>query len=140
MANLLINTKDAFETWGVRMGEGFLNTLLTPPGLKDFTENQSKQMDGKEIIYNTPKIDSRDLTLTFTIEGDNEDDYWVKYISFVEELRKGEIVLNIPSISAVAIYNYKLTYKSAQSYAISGNRTFSKISVKFNQANPDDLE
>lgn len=27
MSDLLINTQDAYTTWGVRMGEGFLDVL-----------------------------------------------------------------------------------------------------------------
>ena len=69
MPDLRINGKDAFAEWGVHMGEGFLDTLFAPPKLKDFIENQSRQIDGKVVLHGIPKLDARDLTLAFTVEG-----------------------------------------------------------------------
>lgn len=41
MTDLLINEKDAFATWGVRMGEGFLDVIGASAPMKDFIENKS---------------------------------------------------------------------------------------------------
>lgn len=43
MTDLLINEKDAFATWGVRMGEGFLDVIGASAPMKDFISN--KQTD-----------------------------------------------------------------------------------------------
>ena len=40
MADLIINSKDAYSTWGVRMGEGFLDALGGASPMKDFIENK----------------------------------------------------------------------------------------------------
>ena len=141
MPDLRINGKDAFAEWGVHMGEVFLDTLFAPPKLKDFIENQSRQIDGKVVLHGIPKLDARDLTLAFTIEGTDEADYWKKYMAFVEVLKAGLVVVDIPgfpSSGGGAAHSFKLTYKSSQSYAMNAGRTFAKLSVKFNEANPAD--
>ena len=67
MSDLLINTQDAYTTWGVRMGEGFLDVLGASSPMKEFIENKSRLEHGKRAIINDPKIDEREITLSFTI-------------------------------------------------------------------------
>lgn len=38
MIDLLINSKDAYVTWGVRMGDGFLDALGASAPMKEFIE------------------------------------------------------------------------------------------------------
>ena len=92
-------------------------------------------------MHGIPKLDARDLTLAFTVEGTDEADYWKKYMAFVEVLKAGLVVVDIPgfpSSGGGASRSFKLTYKSSQSYAMNAGRTFAKLSVKFNEANPAD--
>ena len=59
----------------------------------------------------------------------------------VEMLKAGLVVVDIPgfpSSGGGASRSFKLTYKSSQSYAMNAGRTFAKLSVKFNEANPAD--
>ena len=39
--DLFINGKDAFSTWGVRMGDGFLDAIDGFNQMKDYIENES---------------------------------------------------------------------------------------------------
>lgn len=78
MTDLLINEKDAFATWGVRMGEGFLDVIGASAPMKDFIENKSRLEHGKRVIINNPKVDEREITLSFTIEGSSQSDYQSK--------------------------------------------------------------
>ena len=55
MADLLINGRDAFQVWGVRMGDNFLNSLGTPIPMKEFIENKSRLEHGKQIITIAPR-------------------------------------------------------------------------------------
>ena len=63
MPDLLINNKDAYATWGVRMGESFLDVIGTPAPMKEFIENKSRLEHGKRVIINNPKVDEREITL-----------------------------------------------------------------------------
>lgn len=69
MNELLINGENAYTTWGVRMGEGFLDVIGASAPMKDFIENKSRLEHGKRVIINNPKVDEREITLSFTIEG-----------------------------------------------------------------------
>ena len=42
MNELLINGENAYTTWGVRMGEGFLDVIGASAPMKDFIENKSR--------------------------------------------------------------------------------------------------
>ena len=134
MADLLINTKDALETWGVRMGDNFISAIQEPAPLKEFVENKSRLNDGKEVDVSNPKLDERDVTLVFNIEGDTESRYLSNYKSFVAELQKGKVDINVPVLGTEI---YHLIFKKSSSFSMNRQRTFSKLSVKFNEPNPN---
>ena len=92
MDELLINGENAYTTWGVRMGEGFLDVIGASASMKDFIENKSRLEHGKRVIINNPKVDEREITLSFTIESNSQSDYQAKKKAFFDELYKGEIV------------------------------------------------
>ena len=116
------------------MGDNFLNSLGASVPMKDFIENKSRLEHGKRIIATTPKLDEREITLAFTIEGNSQSDYQTKKIAFFEELYKGVIDIQIPAISN-AIYHLIYLGKSI-TYAPSVDRTFGKCSIKFCEPNP----
>lgn len=134
MSDLLINTQDAYTTWGVRMGEGFLDVLGASSPMKEFIENKSRLEHGKRVIINDPKIDEREITLSFTIEGNPQSDYQAKKKAFFEELYKGVVDIQVPANSN-EIYHLIYLGKSV-AYAQSLDHTFGKISAKFNEPNP----
>ena len=134
MSDLLINTQDAYTTWGVRMGEGFLDVLGASSPMKEFIENKSRLEHGKRVIINDPKIDEREITLSFTIEGNSQSDYQAKKKAFFEELYKGVVDIQVPANSN-EIYHLIYLVKSV-AYAQSLDHTFGKISAKFNEPNP----
>lgn len=78
MNELLINDENAYTTWGVRMGEGVLDAIGASAPMKDFIENKSRLEHGKRVIINNPKVDEREITLSFTIEGNSQSDYQAK--------------------------------------------------------------
>ena len=87
--DLIINNKDAWGTWGVRMGDNFIDTIDAPAEMKDYIENESRAKNGKQILIGSSKVASRQLTLTFTITGDSQDDYRSKKNAFINELQGG---------------------------------------------------
>lgn len=133
---LYINNKDAWETWGVNMGEDFLNVIDAFAPMKDFIENESRLDHGKKVIYAEPKIASRDLTLSFTIKGNNANDFRAKRKAFETELYKGKIEVVVPALGDDI---YKLTYLGKSvSYAMNVTRTFCTFAAKFEEPNPMD--
>lgn len=103
---LFINGKDAWTTWGVNMGDGFLDAIDAPVTMKDYIEDESRLEHGKRVITENAKVDSREITLGFTITGTSEEDYRAKKKAFESELRKGNFTVNIPALGAKYIILY----------------------------------
>lgn len=134
--DLIINGKDAFSTWGVRMGNGFLDAIDGFNQMKDYIENESRLEHGKRIITDNARVDSREITLQFTIEGDSESDYRTKKKAFQTELEKGAVSIKVPVLGSEV---YKLVYLGKSvSYGLSFDRRFGKVSSKFEEPNPAD--
>ena len=134
--DLIINGKDAFSTWGVRMGDGFLDAIDGFNQMKDYIENESRLEHGKRIITDNARVDSREITLQFTIEGDSESDYRTKKKAFQKELEKGAVSIKVPVLGSEV---YKLVYLGKSvSYGLSFDRRFGKVSSKFEEPNPTD--
>lgn len=133
---LIINGVDAYEAWGVSMGKGFLDAIDTFVPMKDYVVNSSRLEHGERVLMGTPKVDARDVTLAFTINGVSEVDYRNKRKLFEAELQKGMMQIVVPALGAEV---YKLIYKGkSPSYNMNLSRTFSELSVKFRESNPKD--
>lgn len=134
--DLFINNKDAWSTWGVCMGDGFLDTIDSFNEMKDYIENESRLEHGKWVITDNVKVASREITLQFTIEGNSESDYRTKKKAFQTELEKGAVNIKIPALGSEV---YKLVYLGKNiSYGLSLDRCFGKVSSKFSEPNPMD--
>lgn len=131
--DLFINGKDAFEIWGVNMNEGFLNNLLTPPPAKGYVENKSRLENGKQIVFDNEKEDEREISLVFTIKGTSQSDYLSKFRAFMAEMSTGLVAVNVPVIGSE---KFRVYYKNSVSFAISVDRTFSKIAIKVFEPDP----
>ena len=133
MADLLINNVDA-DTLGIKMGDGFLDELEKPSPMKEYIENKSRLNHGKTVITTNAKVDERDLTLTFNLEGSSQSDYETKRKTFYNLLYAGTMTIKVPPRSE-DVYHLTYTGKSI-SYAGNAGGTFSKVSVKFCEPNP----
>lgn len=132
--DLIINNKDAWSTWGVCMGDGFLDTIDSFNEMKDYIENESRLEHGKRVITDNAKVASREITLQFTIEGSSESDYRTKKKAFQAELERGTVNIKIPALGTEL---YKLVYLGKNvSYGLSLDRCFGKVSSKFCEPNP----
>lgn len=131
---LYINNRDAYVVYGVVMSDNFLENISIAAPLKDFIENESRLEHGKRMIISNPRLASRNVTLTFTINGKTPEEYLDHYRAFVAELHKGNVALRVPALGET----YKLVYLNSASYALDGSRTVSKLACKFVEPNPYD--
>lgn len=136
--DLYINGKDAWVTWGVNMGDDFLDVIDGFAPMKEYIENDSRLEDGKRIVKIAPKIASRDITLHFTLMADSQRDFRNKRNAFEEELRTGFIEVRVPVLGEQV---YRLIYLGKNvSYGMNVARTFCAISAKFEEPNPMNRE
>lgn len=130
---LYINGKDAYTTWGVNMGDGFLDAITAPLSMKEYIQNESRLEHGKRVVV-VPKLSSREIALGFTIMGSSESDYKSKRQAFFEELYAGNITIKVPK-NGDEVYNLVYLGKST-SFAQNKVRTFCKMVLKFDEINP----
>lgn len=116
----------------LRMGSDFLSELNAPAPLKEFIVNNSRNLNGKQTIYNSPRVADRDLTLQFVMTGNSPDDFRARMDKFYKILHAGYVELVVPVTGRM----YKLTYLRSQSYAQNRLGTTCKISVRFNEPEP----
>lgn len=135
---LFINGKDAWATWGVNMGDGFLDAIDAPLQMKEYIENESRLEDGKRVITTNAKIASREITLGFTLTGTSEEDYRAKKKAFEAELRTGSFTVNIPALGS-DVYHLLYTGKSI-SYGLSLDRRLGHFTMKCEEPNPSNRE
>lgn len=90
---LFINNRDAYNVWGISMDSSSLSALMTPVPNKEFIENKSRLENGKRVITTSPKVDERNIILTFNLTAKDETEFFERYNSFCQELATG--VLNI---------------------------------------------
>lgn len=129
--DLIINGQDAFDEWGIILGDNAINALLAPPAMKAYIENESRLQHGTQIIP-TDKVASRDVQLTLYLKAKNSADYALKYAAFIEELRKGIIEFHVISIDTT----FKMLFTSCQQYT--AINTLGKFIFRFVEPNPAD--
>ena len=129
-----INDKDAYTTWGISMDTSSLSALMTPPPMKEFIENKSRLENGKRVITSDSKIDERNITLTFNLTAKSEDQFFVRYNSFCEELATG--VLHIRSKYQPNVV-HKTIYLSCNQFT-QFMRGIASFSLKLVEPNPAD--
>lgn len=133
MADLLINGKDALATWGVRIDDGFLDSIEALAAKKDYITNSIRLKNGVDYCKTIPKADEREITLNFAIVCDTPQEYKEKKAAFFAELYKGDVEIEIPPNGEEV---YFLKYVRGVSYAQNRGRTASKFSAKFKEPNP----
>lgn len=125
---LTINSKDAYNEWGISMDSSALSALMTPAPIKSLIENDSRLEHGKEVItsytkvneddttedVNTVKVDSRDLTLTLNLTAPDLATFLSRYASFCEELATGKLDISTSFQSGVI---YHCIYQSCQQFS-----------------------
>lgn len=134
-----INNKDTFTTWGIILGSESFTNLLTPPPLKAYIENKSALMDGKQVLNDenhAPKLDERDIQITFFLQARTLEQFLQRYASFTQELSKGKLDIRTKYQPGVT---YHCNYVSCAQFAQFNGR-LGKFVLKVNEPNPNNRE
>lgn len=129
---LFINGTDAY-TYGVSMGDKFLDSLGDAASLKEYVKNSSRMENGVRYL-GTPMLNERSLTLEFRIESTSSKTMKENKRTFLSILYAGDVLIYVPDNSGEY---YHLKYSgNGGSYAQNTLRTFCKMSVKFTEPDP----
>lgn len=130
---LFINGIDAY-THGVSMGDGFLSAIKSPLPFKEDIENNSAIEHGRRFVLST-YLDSREVSLTFTVQGENTTVFAANRDWFLSELYSRKLVIKIKGDDNY----YRFVYSGKNtSYGYSPSGVFCIIAAKFIEVNPHD--
>lgn len=131
---LLINGKDAWATYRVRMGSGFVNALEADADNKDYITNTVRTEHGTRVVPIRPKKAERNITLEFVIVGKDHDDYNERVKAFDAIMDNGFVTIQVPK-SKDDIYRLYCARKST-SYSRGKGGAIGKKSIKFMEYDP----
>lgn len=126
------------NSYGVTLVRGWREALLTPTGVKSFVTNDNRLDHGVSVIAKAKntKMDKRDVSISFFLEGSDESDYLQKYETFLNKIAyNGQICLKVPCLKRV----FKLVYSSCSKYGDYGLKR-SNFTLKLTEYNPSDRE
>lgn len=131
---LFINGKDAFVEWGISLESSALSALMTPPPNKELISNESRQEHGKRVVASNGMIDSRDINIPFHIKARNQDEFFLRYTSFCNELASGVLEIRTKYMPNVL---YRTNYLSCSQFT-EYRLGLAKFTLKLNEPNPND--
>ena len=126
------------DAFGITLVRGWREALLTPAPVKGYVTNDSRLEHGPSVIA-APKYakkDKRDVSISFFIEGNSEEDYLHKYEAFLNKIAySGEFCLKVPRLKRV----FKLVYTQCSQFGDYGLKK-GKFVLKLTEYNPNDRE
>lgn len=126
------------DNYGVTLVRGWREALLTPAPVKSYVTNDSRLEHGQSVIATSKyaKIDKRDVSLSFFLEGSSQDDYLSKYEEFLNKIAySGQFCLKVPCLKRV----FKLVYSQCSQFGDYGLKK-GKFVLKLTEYNPNDRE
>lgn len=131
---LYINNKDAYTEWGISMDGKALSALMTPSGMKENLKIESRLENGRRVISNNAKVNSRNLNLTINLCARTEAEFFRRYASFCDELKTGFLDVRTSFQSNVV---YHLEYNDCTQFT-QFMRGIAKFTLKCTENNPED--
>ena len=126
------------DAFGITLVRGWRDALLTPAPVKGYVTNDSRLEHGQSVIA-APKYakkDKRDVSISFFLEGNSEEDYLQKYEAFLNKIAySGEFCLKVPRLKRV----FKLVYTQCSQFRDYGLKK-GKFVLKLTEYNPNDRE
>lgn len=136
VGEVFINGEDAQEVYGVIFGSESFTTLLTPPPVKAYIENKSALSHGKQVLNDEvtpPKLDERDIQLTFFLRANSMEQFLTRYAAFTAVLQAGRIDIRTKYQPKVT---YRCNYISCAQFSQFNGR-LAKFVLKLNEPNPN---
>ena len=124
------------SSYGIRMGDGFLDKLLSPCELKEFVTNESRLENGTRYITSPAKIKARSLSLSFNIHGDSEAEYKNNKAWLFNIFYSGRLELSVRNESN-DIFRLVYTGKSV-TYGEDMTHLNGKVTAGFDEPDPTD--
>lgn len=99
---------DLYTTYGVVMGDGFVDEILKPLTYKDLIRNESRNDHGVEYCVPVERyIDEHELSLVFKMIGTDREDLLSKKNAFFNAISTGWVYLYVSHLNITFLLLYK---------------------------------
>lgn len=133
-----INNNDLFLCYGASLVKGAYKTLLQGLQAKEIVKNTSRIEHGDRIVITEDypiKIASRELSLSFVIEGKTRSEMLSNRKSFLNDLISSTIIkFNANKLGL----GFKFVFREVTEIVDYTNNKFCTIQIKFYEPNPQD--
>lgn len=136
LGEVFINGEDAQDVYGVSFGSDSFTTLLAPAPVKAYIENKSALSHGKQVLNDEelpPKLDERDIQLTFFLRANSMEQFLTRYAAFTAVLQAGKVEIRTKYQPKVT---YRCNYISCAQFTQFNGR-LAKFVLKLNEPNPN---
>lgn len=130
-----INGKDIWTTYSANLVKGTYKALLQGIATKDVVKNTSRLEDGDriQVDISAQKIKSREISISFLIEGATYTKLQTNIKNFTQELLNGLISFDVAALST----RYFLLFQELSEITDYSKQGFSILKVKFYEPNPN---
>lgn len=129
---------DAYDNWGVSLGESALTNLMTPAAPKAFVANESRLEDGKRYILSTLRLQERKVTLDVNMVAKDRATFLRRYEYFLLTVRIAKVIKLKHRL--LPYYTFRLLYNDCTNYTQYLEGGIAKMSLTFTEPDPTDRE
>ena len=130
-----INGNDIWLSYKANLLKGTYTTLQQGLQAKDFVKNTSRLENGDRVLFtdeNFIKISSREVSISFFVEGADKNELEQNSDSLINEITKGLIEFKVPKMGR----SYFFLLKEISQITTYSKEPYKTIKVKFYEPNP----
>lgn len=133
-----INGKDIWTTYSANLIKGTYKALLQGITTKDVVKNTSRLENGDRVVIEqiTQKIKSREISISFLLQGRTYEELQTNIKNIIQELLNGVISFEVKTLST----RYLLIFKELSDITEYRKQCFSVLKIKFYEPNPNNRE
>ncbi|WP_165021523.1 hypothetical protein [Dysgonomonas sp. ZJ279] len=134
LSETYINNKSLWANYSARLIDDSFDNLDMHPPIKAYTSNDLRGHDGVQIFLNNPRVNKRQVILTFAITCNSRKELRAKKQALEAELSKGLILLKVVPNRTT----YKLILDEESTFTLSSSLSSCTLTVRFTEPNPKD--
>ena len=127
-----INGNDIWETYRANLLKGTYTALQQGLQTKEFVKNTSRLEDGDRVLVSDIKVSSREVSISFLIEGADMSEMEQNSDAFLAEISTGIVEFKVKKMGR----SYFFLLKEISQITTYRKNPYKEIKVKFYEPNP----
>ena len=127
-----INGNDIWETYRANLLKGTYTALQQGLQTKEFVKNTSRLEDGDRVLVSDMKVSSREVSISFLVEGTDKDEMEQNSDALLKEISTGIVEFKVKKMGR----SYFFLLKEISQITTYRKNPYKEIKVKFYEPNP----